>query len=55
MEDWDKQPLWGGVPSYAAFVCSVSVSKMLLADNSESPFLERYRTPQTSLWEVLTP
>lgn len=49
-----EAPLRGG-PRYAAFVCAVSVSKMLLADNSESPFLERYRTPQTSLWEMPTP
>lgn len=46
--------LGGRGPSYVASVCAVSAPNVLLADNSESPFLESYRTTQPSLWEVLT-
>lgn len=45
--------LGGRGPSHAASVRAVSAPNRLLADHSDSPFLESYRTPQTSLWEVL--
>lgn len=56
LEEGDREPLWPwreGTQLHCLCLC-LSAPKMLPANNSDSPFLESYRTPQTSLLEVLT-